>query len=53
LNLHTKLEEYILASFQSNFYTLSSLAIKNWEPYADSLGRIRVNPLTPGIYIAI
>jgi hypothetical protein len=29
LNLHTKLEEYILASFQSNFYTLSSLAIKN------------------------
>ncbi len=34
----------MLASFYSNFCTCSSLAMKNWEPYADSLGGIRVKP---------
>ncbi len=46
MNLHKKLEEYILVSFYSNLFSFSSLEVKNWDPYTDSLGRIRVKSAT-------
>jgi hypothetical protein len=48
-----KLEEYVLALFYSNLFTCSSLVIKNWAPYTDPLGRIRVKMLISSVQYQI
>ena len=48
-----KLEEYVLALFYWNLFTCSSLVIKNWAPYTDPLGRIRVKMLISSVQYQI